>query len=317
MVNNSKFKLMSIAGLSNLVNRSQQYDASLRTDSKGIKIATKLNETVCACYTKEATLNLDRKSYAVKLSRETENAYFLPITSLHTISFLDEANKSNKVVDAANMIYEDCFKMPNPSRNKHDQLCIEMKPHLYKSLRLVAPDLGKQFLADLFAGGSMKRNQIILETTNNKPEAHSNLEETVDMLNCPHWQLSRVNLSDITQIESVELQIEALLRKGQVLTFNEIMDIITVESTKLLSVLPTIALLIRGNWVIKSNLLYKLDPFHDTETKQSHYKDLIAARDFLLWSLASHRSLTFAEIYPKFKVSLPNLVFFILIIFLL
>lgn len=249
---------MSISGLSNVLDRTKQYDVSKRTDSKEIKIESKQNDIHSICYTKETNLNLDKKSFAVKLSRETGHAYFVPISSMHSISFLDESNKSIKVNDSQNMIFEDCFKMPNPSRNKHDQLCIEMKNHLYKPLNCVTqPEHEKQFLMELFT--SMAKRQSHVLEANNKPDLRNvNAKESLDMMNCPHWHMNKVNLCDIKQIDSVELQIEALLRKGQCLRFSEILgmyniicseifancfslDILDISSANLLHILPTIA----------------------------------------------------------------------------
>ena len=294
---------MSVCGLSKILDSSEKNYVSKRVDSKEIKIESIYNDLQTICYTKETNMILNKKSYAVKLSHETGQAFFVPITSTHSITFLDQSNKSINTNDSQNMLYEDSFRVPNPSRNKHDQLCIEMKNHLYKPLSfIIQPDNIKQFLTDLFTSTSKRQSHILDTKTVAKTEWRT-AKATLDMINCSYLQLKKVNLCDVKQINSPELQVEALLRKGQVFTFSEIQEILELESSKLLNILPTIGLLVLGNWTIKSNLLYKINPFQDSEVKQKHYKDLIFARDFLLWNIVSGRKFTLVDIHEKFRVS--------------
>lgn len=264
-----------------------------------MKISSKLNEN-CVFYTKQTNANLDKRFYSVKFSKETGCAYFIPIDSFHSVAFLDEANRSMKSIDSQNLIFEDCFKMPHPSRNKHDQLCIEMKNYLYKPLKCVLnPDHVKRFLAELYTSTG-KRISHLSENRNKNSEPQTG--DPVDLANCPHWHLIMVNLYDIRKIDILDLKVEVFLRKAQVLRFVEIEQILDDDRSKLLSVLQTVGHLIKGNWVIKSNLLYKFSALHDSEARQNHYKDLIAAREHLLFLIATNRAITFADIYSKFKV---------------
>ncbi|KAI2807888.1 DNA-directed RNA polymerase III subunit RPC5 [Blomia tropicalis] len=301
-INSVKHKIMSIAGLNNIIQNVNKYDISIRTDLKELKISTKFSDgTMSVCYTEETNHNLDKRFYAIKLSRETGNAYFVPVTSLHLISFIDEANRFEKELDDRNMIFEDGFKLPHPGRNKHEQLCLEMKNYLYKPLKCIKhPEMVKHSLTELL-DCTIKRQPHSFHDSSNTNKVENNTNETLDIVSGPYWQLDQINLFEVRHLEAVELQIEALLRKGQAMKFDEIRTILSIDDTKILSVLPTIAILVQGNWVIKSNLLYKVNPFHDNDAKQNHYKDLSSARDFILWNFATKRKLLFSEIYTRFK----------------
>ena len=300
-VNNLKYKTIAISGLSKIFNRTKHYDVSIRTDLKEMKISSKLNDIVSICYTKETSMNLDNKSFVIKFSRETGSAYFIPVNSFHSISFVDESNKSNKAVDSQNMIFEDCFKMPHPSRNKHDQLCVEMKNYLYKPLKcIINTEQIKKFLLELYTTAPKRLSYSIENKVS--ADAETSVSEMTDLSNCPHWYLKMVNLYDIQKIDIAEIKVEIFLRKAQVLRFSEINEILNVDISKLICTLQSIGHLIKGNWVIKSNLLYKYNALHDSESKQNHYKDLISAREYILFLIATNRFVKFEQIYKKFKV---------------
>mgnify|MGYP002714394343 FL=1 len=271
--------------------------------------------------TKESQLNLRRISFAVKFSRETGKAYFLPINSMHTLSHLDEKNRDSNSVDSQNLIFQDCFKIPHPTRNKHDQLRIEMKSHLYKPLtRMNDPEMVRKFFEQLFTsmsarrynsnvndnGGQQQQSSRMLSTTikTNTNRAQSSVME---LINCPYWFLSKINICDINRIELVELKVEILLRKVQVIRFAEMIMLFHSNSldhhSKLLNTLQSICYLINGNWVIKSHLLYKYDTIHDGDSRQLLMKRMIAAREYLLWHFAHQKPLKMIDIIDKFKVS--------------
>ncbi|KAH9493596.1 DNA-directed RNA polymerase III subunit RPC5 [Dermatophagoides farinae] len=329
----NKIKTFALAGLSNVIgkdkhrsssNISPSCNISIRTDSKELKITPKSQQnqrssSMNIFTTKESQLNLRRISFAVKFSRETGKAYFLPINSMHTLSHLDEKNRDSNSVDSQNLIFQDCFKIPHPTRNKHDQLRIEMKSHLYKPLtRMNDPEMVRKFFEQLFTsmsarrynsnvndnGGQQQQSSRMLSTTikTNTNRAQSSVME---LINCPYWFLSKINICDINRIELVELKVEILLRKVQVIRFAEMIMLFHSNSldhhSKLLNTLQSICYLINGNWVIKSHLLYKYDTIHDGDSRQLLMKRMIAAREYLLWHFAHQKPLKMIDIIDKFK----------------
>lgn len=299
---NPHLKTFNISGLSNVLN--QNSDISIRTDLKELKITTKINNKHSAIYTKDCQLILPKRTYAVKLSRETGKAYFVPINSIHSISFFTGLDESSKSVDTQNQIFEDSLKMPNPLRNKHDQLCVEMKNYLYKPLkRVVTQDAIKKFMDQLFNFSSRRsfnsgvQVDKLLTNRNRKPDN----TEVLDIVQCPYWHLKKINLCDIKKIDNLDIKIELFLRKVQLIRFEEILLIFNVDDYKLLNILNNICYLIRGNWVIKSHLLYKSNN-HDTQQQQLLIKNLKTAREYLLWIFATNKLITVGDVFEKFKV---------------
>ncbi|OTF76617.1 DNA-directed RNA polymerase III subunit RPC5-like protein, partial [Euroglyphus maynei] len=321
----NKVKTFALAGLGNVIDNTSPFcDISIRTDSKELKITPKQRDHHCSkaiFTTKESQLNLRRISFAVKFSRETGKAYFLPINSMHTLCHLDEKNRDSIPVDSQNVIFEDCFKMPHPTRNKHDQLRVEMKSHLYKPLtRINDPEMVRKFFDQLFTLMSARRSSLNdaggkqQSILNNKNNSSNNRTQgaIMELMNCPYWFLSKINISDVNRIELVELKVEILMRKVQVIRFAEMIMLfhsnnycsdVDHHHSKLLNTLQSICYLIDGNWVIKSHLLYKFDTIHDSECRQLMMKRLIAAREFLLWHFAHQKPLEMNEMIDKFKVS--------------
>lgn len=300
---NPQLKTFNVSGLSNVLNQSSKI--SIRTDLKELKITTNINNKQSVIYTKDCQLILPKRTYAMRLSRETGKAYLVPINSIHSISFftgLDESN--NKSVDTKNQIFEDSLKMPNPLRNKHDQLCVEMKNYLYKPLRrVVTQETIKIFMDQLF-NFSLKRSfnsgaQVDKLLTNRNRQLDNT--EILDIINCPYWHMKKLNLCDIKKIDNLDIKIELFLRKVQLIRFEEILFIFNVDDYKLLNILNNICYLIRGNWVIKSHLLYKSNN-HDTQQQQMLIKNLKTARDYLLWIFATNKLITVGDVFEKFKV---------------
>lgn len=305
-------------------------DISIRTDSKELKITPKQNHCSKAVFTtKESQLNLRRQSYAVKFSRETGKAYFIPINSMHTLSHLDEKNRDSNPVDSQNLIFEDCFKIPHPTRNKHDQLSVEMKSHLYKPLtRINDPEMVRKFFEQLFTSMPARRSsydqnvgiqqrssmRMLSNSMNNNNNNRTQQNTVMELINCPYWFLNKINICDINRIELIELKVEILMRKVQVIRFAEMILLFHSNNyysdldhhSKLLNTLQSICYLIDGNWVIKSHLLYKYDTIHDSDCRQLIMKRMIAAREFLLWHFAHQKPLKMIEIIDKFKVSFVN-----------
>lgn len=314
MVLSPETKVMSLSGMSSIADQSEQLDVSLRTDMKEVKINSKVRKFDAVFYSKQTCNLLDMDSYLLEFSKTGNGkAYLTPVSSSHTLTFLDDTNKinNNKFVDMQNMIVQDAFKMPHPGRNKHDQLSIEMKNYLFQPVKLIkSPEKVSIFMQDIYDSRAQgKKKPSILNpsgSATSKSEllkTKSNDSSSIDMLNCQHWLLNRINLIDIKKLEAVDFQIEVFMRKSQAMSFIELLEFLDVEPAKLLNVLQQVCYLVRGNWVIKSNLLYKVDALRDTETRQAHHKDLIVAREHLLWLLASGKKIQFDQIYKKYNVS--------------
>lgn len=290
----------------------KQLDVSIRTDRKELKIIKRMGvDQKLIGYTKAVCENMNQQDYAVRFDKEARKMYMIPINSKHTITFLDHENASMRTVDLPNSIVEDGFKMPYPSRNRHEKLVIEMKNNLFKPLQsVIKPEHAKIFLNGLLF--PIQRKPFNFDFANNKKmEVEPDAKEVMDFQRCHHWKLARVNLSDIRKIQIEDFKIEIFLRKAQVATFDEMLALLDVQPEKLLSVLIVIAHLVAGNWVVKSELLYYFNDHMESESKKQHFKDLIEAREHLLWLLFTKNSLVFDEIYPLYNVSfcflfLPN-----------
>src|SRR6218665_2071144 len=120
---------------------SKNYDISIRTDFKSLKITSELNRTKFVAYTKDTNTLLDQNAYAVKLSQEAGKAYFMPISAFQVASFVDEKDRQTKSLEYHNDIVQDLSELPHPSRNKFNQLAVEMKHYLYKPLKIVPPTM--------------------------------------------------------------------------------------------------------------------------------------------------------------------------------
>lgn len=363
---NDKYKCMSVTGLKDVLVRTRDSKVHLRVDLQEFKITAKtmMDDSPTVWVSRQTNHLVDTQAYLFRLpiasissnlndsggggqsmagSASNHHHYqpqpqhlaaFVPIASQHVLNFLEREQRPVKSSDEESKCHEDVYQMPIASRNKHQQLTIEMRTRVYRAVERVKVEDSKtydKFIDELFArrhgkarqlqqqaqqsaelGDEQLNQQDSLNTSNNantsitttiSPVVVEPYEPYADILSCPHWQMSRLNLSDIRRLDDADLQLQALLRKGQVMTFAEMRDILAVEDTgSLLNSLPTFALLVFGNWVVKSHLLYQIDALLDSEATQAHYRDLIAARDYLLWTLVARRGSTFEELYPKFKV---------------
>ncbi len=362
---NDKYKCMSVTGLKDVLVRTRDSKVHLRVDLQEFKITAKtmMDDSPTVWVSRQTNHLVDTQAYLFRLpiasissslndsgggggqsmagSASNHHHYqpqpqhlaaFVPIASQHVLNFLEREQRPVKSSDEESKCHEDVYQMPIASRNKHQQLTIEMRTRVYRAVERVKVEDSKtydKFIDELFArrhgkarqlqqqstelGDEQLNQQDSLNTSNNantsittttiSPVVVEPYEPYADILSCPHWQMSRLNLSDIRRLDDADLQLQALLRKGQVMTFAEMRDILAVEDTgALLNSLPTFALLVFGNWVVKSHLLYQIDALLDSEATQAHYRDLIAARDYLLWTLVARRGSTFEELYPKFKV---------------
>lgn len=352
-VSNDKFKCMSVTGLSNVLERTTDAEVSLRVDLAEFKIMAKLAGGLSVWTSKQTNRVLESGGFLFRFPTPSSatggggaSSSFgggghsghqhsllhhhqqmitplVPIASHHILTYLDREMRAVKINDSATMVHEDTVAMPIASRNKHQQLTIELKTRVYRTVHMIKAEKAGAFIDELFTrsrssdhGSKFRQQQLEKSsedggdqdnTTTTTATANSTTIDTyepyADILSCPHWQMSRLNLGDIKRLEDPDLQIQALLRKGQAMRFSEILELLDpLDSATLLNSLPTFGLLIFGNWVVKSHLLYQTDALLDSEATQQHYRDLIAARDYLLWTVVTRRGATFAELYPKFKV---------------
>ncbi|UXI15392.1 lachesin-like [Sarcoptes scabiei] len=309
VIDNGKTKCFNIAGLSDVLKRNQSCDICIRTDFKELKLLLKNNGKDLMFNTKTTQNNLNKKTFAIKLSDDSRKAFFIPINSTHSLSFLGDFDRNSKQINAQNTIFEDVIKMPFPTRNKHNQLRVEMKTNLYKPLKyLVSNESIKKFFDQLFTTSKPSMMHAAQQTIQDRSSTSKSMTlskveyKPIDLINCPHLQLEAITICEIKKIEIFNTQIEVFLRKVQMARFDEIIKIFEFNEDvqKLLSILQRICYLIKGNWVIKSSLLFKFDSIHDSETMQKRFKRMIAIREFLLSIFALEKQIKTAELYDLF-----------------
>ena len=298
---NSQRKVFAISGLTPILDASKKFDVGIRTDFKSLKFTSDLNRTKFVAYTKDTNTLLEQNGYAVKLSQEAGKAYFMPINAFQVASFVDEKDRLTKSLEDHNDIVQDVSELPHPSRNKFNQLSIEMRHYLYKPLKVIPAAAQRQYLNQVFTTSgksNMNDNDEMIPKTINET-----VKPKIDMLKCDYSRMVRVNFLDIKQIVNEEMRAEAFMRKAQLASFYEIFSILGVEQQTLLNCLQTYSHLVCGNWVIKSNLLYKTT-IYDDDSRKKHLEDLINLRESLLYCFVTNKRVLFSQIYHKFKVSL-------------
>jgi DNA-directed RNA polymerase-3 subunit RPC5 len=132
--------------------------------------------------------------------------------------------------------------------------------------------------------------------------SNEELLRTKSALELSSNSLEKPSLSQIRSFPLAE-QVRLLLINAKILSFDQIIKLLMgkFEANSILKTLQMYALLVQGNWVVKSEILY------NKETSSSSYLTgiptelLCRARDFIIWKFTQTKSLYKKDIFSSDK----------------
>ncbi|RWS25994.1 DNA-directed RNA polymerase III subunit RPC5-like protein [Leptotrombidium deliense] len=120
--------------------------------------------------------------------------------------------------------------------------------------------------------------------------------------------------SSTTQVKSLSLpeQVRTLISNAKVVSFNELKEYLleTSDDNTLLRYLQQYAMLVQGNWVVKSEILYPKEGGPTiSPVSGAPIEALCRARDYVMWQFTQSQSVNRKEIMRTTKVSWKLVVF--------
>jgi DNA-directed RNA polymerase-3 subunit RPC5 len=141
--------------------------------------------------------------------------------------------------------------------------------------------------------------------------SNEELLRTKSALELSSNSLEKPSLSQIRSFPLAE-QVRLLLINAKILSFDQIIKLLMgkFEANSILKTLQMYALLVQGNWVVKSEILYNKETSPSSFLTGIPTELLCRARDFIIWKFTQTKSLFKKDIFgsDKNKVRIKSLV---------